>query len=137
VPCNDVSEYISITVDQDDCFKSYVLIKGTCGRGVGLDSLLQERLAGRSVKELLNREVEELLEDGSTGDELLEFLGLKHLLAIRATLQVYAGLASGGLASACTVSGISYEEAESTIDAVIDVDLLTSEIEACGGCGGG
>lgn len=137
MPCGDVSEYISITVDQNDRLKSYRLTKGTCGRGVGLDYLLQERLRGRSVEELLAGEVEELLDEDATGEELLEFLGLKHLLAIRATLQVYSGRASGGLAAACTVSGISYDSSESSIDAIINVDLLTSEIEPCGGCGGG
>lgn len=137
MPCNDVGEYIRIAIDDDGCLKSYRLLKGTCGKGVGLDSLLEGHFRGWSVEALLATDPEQLLEVRAVEADPLQFLQIKHLLAIRSALQVYAGVAAGGLGDLCTVTEISFEDGEQVVEALLNHDVDTSEIEACGGCGGG
>jgi len=67
-------------------------------------------------------------------DPLEEFLALKHLFAIQATLEVLTGREPGGPDDACAAAEISYDGSDMIIDARISVELVTEKIKSCGNC---
>ena len=140
MPCSDVTEIIRVVVDADDRLKDYAFSKRTCGRGVGVASLLIEALRGQSVEALLGYDADRFLADHPAGDELEEFLGLKHLFAVQSALEVLTGREPCGPEAPCAAAEVSVDsEGDVVIEAVIRVDLVTEKIKSCGrckGCGG-
>lgn len=136
MPCSDVTEIVQVVVDSDDRLKSYAFSKRTCGQGVGVATLLLDILRGRSVKDILEYKPETLLAEHPVQDELEEFLGLKHLVAVQSALEVLTGQTSGGPQDTCAAAEIGYEDGDVVIDALIRVDLVTERIKSCGGCKG-
>lgn len=134
MPCNDVTELIRVVVDAEDRLKDYRFVKRTCGRGVGVDALLLDMLAGRPVREILEIAPEAFLAGQVFDAPVEEFLRLKHLFALQAALNVLTGHASGGPKDICAVAEVSHEHGETVIDARIAVDLVTDAIRACGNC---
>lgn len=137
MPCESVVELIQIKMDGADRLTEYQFVKKTCGQGVGQNSLLIDVVKGLSVDELLEIDGHQFLHTLSTDDEILEFLQLKHLFAIQATLEVLTGKQPGGRDSACAVADVDYDGNQMIIDAEIDVDIITEQIKACSGCKGG
>ncbi len=137
MPCNSVTELIQVVLDRDERLKNYQFVKKSCGQGVGQNSLLIDLFRGLTVNELLDIETDRFLAIDPTSDEILEFLRLKHLFAVRATLEVFTGLTPGGKGHACAVADVAYDPNETIIDAEIDVDIITEQIAACVGCKGG
>ena len=135
MPCRDVTELIQIVLDDQDRLKSYRFVKRTCGRGVGLDSLLIDVLGGRTIDVILSITPERFLKEFSVQEPIEEFLGLKHLIAIQSALEVLTGRAAGGPNELCAAAEISFEDGETVIRARISVDLVTEEIKSCGSCG--
>lgn len=127
---------MEVVVDADDRLKSYTFSKRTCGRGVGVATLLVDCLAGRTVDEILAYRPEDFLADYPVEDELEEFLGLKHLIAVQSVLEVLTGRASGGRHEACAAAEIAHENGDIVIDARIRVDLVTEKVKSCGNCKG-
>lgn len=134
MPCSDVTELIRIVLDDQDRLKEYRFIKRTCGRGVGVDALLIDVLGGRRVEEILAITPERFIEEHPVAEPIEEFLGLKHLIAVQAALEVLTGRAFGGPNELCAAAEISCGEGETVIDARIAVDLVVEEIRSCGGC---
>lgn len=138
MPCGDITEEIKVVVDKHDRLKSYSLRKKTCGGAVGLESLLLEKLSGSSVDELLWLNEFEFGQDHLPENHVEEFLNLKHLLAIKAVLEVYTGHASGSVGDSCSVASVRYDDDDDVvIEADIDVELITEQIKACAHCGPG
>lgn len=127
---------MQVTLDADDCLKSYWLAKRSCGQGVGAGSLLLDQLAGRSVDALLEADAETYLNEFPVEDELLEFLSLKHFFAIQTVLEVLTGKIAGGKDDPCAAAEIAFENGDMIIDARISVDLMTEKIKGCGACKG-
>jgi hypothetical protein len=135
MPCNDVTEFIEVALDSGDRLKSYALSKTTCGRPVGPASLLIPQLGGRSVDELLAYDAQTFLTAPGRGyGDLEEFLSLKHLFAIQATLKVLTGGGSGGPKDSCAVALVTCENGDVVIRARILVDLITDKIKSCRHC---
>jgi len=135
VPCRDVTERIEVVLDAGDSLRSYHLNKRTCGRAVGVASLLEDPLRGHAARDILACDPGEFLRDHPGADDLEEFLVLKHLFALQAALAVLEGEASGGPRALCAASELACDEAgEVTIRALIRVDLVTERIRSCGGC---
>jgi len=137
MPCESVVELIQLKMDGSDRLTEYQFIKKTCGQGVGQNSLLIDLLKGLSVDELLEIDAHEFSHTLETDDEILEFLQLKHLFAVQATLEVLTGRQPGGAGNACAVADVDYDGNQMIIDAEIDVDIITEQIKACAGCKGG
>lgn len=135
MPCSDVTEMIEVVLDEDERLKEYRLSKRTCGQGVGAESLLIEQLAGRGLDELLDFTAEKYLAEYPVFDQMEEFLSLKHLFAIQGALEVLVGRAPGRKDDAFAASEISFEDEATTIRGLIQIDLVTEKIKACGGCG--
>ncbi|MFH2054470.1 MAG: hypothetical protein ABIJ61_00805 [bacterium] len=138
MPCGNVTEIIEVQLDDRQCLERYEFFKQTCGKDVGRDELLQERLVGLNVSELL--ELNPAILHGETRQEQeagRSFLNFKHLFAIQAALQVWTGISPGGPDSPCAIIGVEYDAESTLLRAQLDVDLVTSNIMACGHCHGG
>ncbi|MBI5095946.1 MAG: hypothetical protein HZB26_26365 [Candidatus Hydrogenedentes bacterium] len=136
MPCSDVTEVIHVALDAEERLTSYHFAKRTCGQAIGAASLLMDQLGGRTVDELLAYDAEHFLADYTIEDEIEEFLSLKHLFAIQSALEVLTGKEPGGPEDPCAAAEISYEDGELTIDAEINLDLVTEKIKSCGNCKG-
>lgn len=136
MPCKDVTELLEVVLDENECLKSYVFSKRSCGQGIGAQSLLIDQLAGRPLNELLFKTAGEFLDEFPIEDSTEEFLSLKHLFAIQGALEVYTGAEPGGVNDAFAASGIEYDVDETHIYGRISVDIVTEKIKSCGGCGG-
>ena len=136
MPCKDVTEVIEVILDEQDRLEGYVFAKRTCGQGVGMESLLLEKLSGKSLEALLGYTAESYLTEFPTFDELEEFLSLKHLFAIQGALEVLTGKEAGLKDDPFAASGIQFDEGQTRISGLIYVDLLTEKIKSCGGCSG-
>jgi hypothetical protein len=137
LPCNDVNEKISVSLDGEDRLRSYRLTKITCGGEVGRDSLLLDRLGGLTTGEIIEIAERRQKRQHDPKDHVEEFLTLKHLNAVSATLRAYTGDAPGGALNACTIVSVNYDSDGTVIEAEIDVDLLTEQVKACAHCGPG
>ena len=137
MPCNSVVELIQIIIDDRDRLKHDQFVKKSCGQGVGNNTLLLDILKGMSIEELLEVDPESFLAVDRTDDEVLEFLRLKHLFAVQATLEVLTGRSTGGKGHPCAVADVAYDGDETIMNAEIDVDVITEQIAACAGCKGG
>lgn len=136
MPCNNVVELIQINLDDQERLRDYQFVKKSCGQGVGNNSLLIDVFRGLNVEELLELDPETFLGVDPTADSILEFLRLKHLFAVKATLEVYTGMAPGAKGHACAVADVAYDGDETVINAEIDVDIITEQIKSCPGCKG-
>jgi len=135
MPCKDVTEMITLAVDEADRLTDYRFIKRTCGQGVGADSLLSEHLCGKTVDEILAIAPETFLETYPVELPIEEFLGLKHLIAVQSALEVLTGKAPGGPGEICAAAEVICEEGCVIIEARILLDLVTERIKSCGNCG--
>jgi len=135
MPCKDVTEMITVAVDDGDRLAGYRFIKRTCGQGVGADGLLQDMLCGHTVDEILAIEPETFLETYPVELPIEEFLGLKHLIAVQSALEVLTGKAPGGPGEICAAAEVVYDAGQVVIEARILLDLVTEKIKSCGNCG--
>lgn len=136
MPCKDVTEIISLQLDQEDRLVSYSLIKGTCSGGVGEVSLLRDIVISRSASDLMDQSVEEILREHSFKNDIEEFLHWKHLVAIQSALAAMVGKESPNRRRVCEVDEILYGPEGISLSGRIRVDILTDEIKACGRCAG-
>jgi len=136
MPCNDITDTIRIRLDSADRLLSYTLNKKTCGGGVGAASLLENRVHGRTVEDLLGLSADDLVPPDSGMEEAEEFLTLKHFFALQIALEVLTGRAPGGVADQCVVARVTQEGDELVFEADLPIDLPTERIRSCGRCKG-
>lgn len=136
MPCNDVTELIRLRIDDEDRLLGYQLIKKTCGRAVGEQSLLAAELAGSTAAQVLAWTGDAFAEKFPTASDEELVLQLKHLFAVQAGLRTLLGLEPGGVSDPIRVASVAYEAGECSIEAEISVDVLTEQIQACGKCKG-
>jgi hypothetical protein len=142
MPCNDVTELLELTLDADDRVRAYSLAKNTCGAPVASRLELTSFIAGRHIDELTDRTLMQIVESAGGGEAappprikfLDEFMLQKQLGALQRALAVYRGAEPGGKDDAFAMASIDFDGLETRIVGLLRVDLLTAEIEACGGC---
>lgn len=135
MPCDDITEKIKLTLNDDNRIESYSFSKKTCGGGIGLESLLLDDIGGQFIEDIINNN--SILSFPAKIDEsnIESYLRLKHLYAIQTVLNVYLGKTSGGVNDSCTIAAIEYDENETVIQAEIKIDLATNRIKLCDHCG--
>ena len=137
MPCGDVGENITIVLDVNGRLRSYKLTKSTCGGAVGVESFLLDKLQNKTVAGILSYDPVFSGNHQRPEDHAEEFVALKHLHAVKSTLEVYTGNAPGAVGDPCTIAGVSYDGDDTIIDAQIDIRLMTERIKACAHCGPG
>jgi hypothetical protein len=135
MPCSDVTEILSLTLDHQDRVVHYSLIKRTCGGAVGNPSLLRKWIENRSAQDVLAATPEDILIAVPTKSSTWEFLTLKHLFAVQSGLQAMMGELSSMPGDLCVVDTIETAPNGIRMIAELKVDVLTEKISACGGCG--
>lgn len=136
MPCQDVTEEITLSLDANDVIRSYQLKKQSCGRAVGEADLLASWAVGQQIDRFLTVDVNAFLDYFAIDDETEEFLHLKHFFALKVAGQVLVGQAPGGPLDSCAVESIVCDSEGMEIQAHLSVDLLTQKIKSCGRCVG-
>ena len=134
MPCEDVTEVLDLVLDAEDRVESFTLQKQTCGAPVGSRLSLLDFVAGRPAGELIDRSLTQVLPDDLSVKFIDEFMLTKQLGALQGAIGVYLGRAAGGLGEAFVFDGIDFDGERTQISGLLRFDILTAEIEACGGC---
>jgi hypothetical protein len=135
MPCDDVSEFVEVELDDLERLVTYRIAKVSCGKAVGGESLLIDALAGFTASDLLSVGSDAFLAERAISNRVEEFLSLKHLFALQGALAAYVGEAPGDKDAPFAVSTIAFSEKGVIIRGQLAVDVVTDKIRACGGCG--
>lgn len=136
MPCSDVTEILRIEIDSSDRLTDYSLTKLTCGGALGKEALLKKWCGGLSTEEILSTSIDSFCTRFPTEDPVVEFVRLKHLLALQKGLRALIGVESSRPDDAISVESIEYSENGVTLSALLKIDAVTDEIRACGRCAG-
>jgi hypothetical protein len=135
MPCEDVTEYVQLTLDAEERIESFSLRKHTCGATVG-DASLLPHVRGLAADKLRDARLADLLGDPQRPRAAEAFLLEKQLVALQAALAVYRGEASGARHSLFAVAEIAASPQGTEISGLLRVDLATEQIRACQHCCG-
>ncbi|MCP4570076.1 MAG: hypothetical protein GY841_21045 [FCB group bacterium] len=135
MPCKNLTESLRLVLDDHEQLLDYKLVKQSCGAAIGGESLLLDYFKGRPFGDILAMNSERFCQM-YTVDKRLQFLFLKHFIALSALLRVYTGHEAGGVKDFCTIADIASDNGRISIEAQIAVDAVTEEIKSCGHCGG-
>ncbi len=136
MPCNDITDYLTLTIGPDDRIVDYSLHKRTCGGAVGEEKLIGPWLFKRTVAQILDTTLDAFHAKLRTRQDLKEYLALKHFLSVQAALAIFVGRETGRVADRCTVEAIEYGPDGVRMAAHLDVKAMTDEIAACKNCCG-
>ena len=135
MPCQDVTEVVRLTVDNDDRVLSYELLKQTCGGAVAGRGLVRDAVKLRTIDDILAITPKDILDVSRHKSTVNEYLLLKHLFAIQATLAAFRGTETAHEPGMLQIESVDYAPGTTHIQARIKLDLLTEKIKACGLCG--
>ena len=134
MPCNDLTEVLRLTLDPDDRVVGYSLSKLSCGGTVAGRSLIRRWVKHRTVSEVMRLSPKQILDDIRAESSIEEYLYLKHLFAIQMALTTFLGRQAGRPSDACVINTVSTSPDGTELLVELRVDLLTSQIKACGLC---
>jgi hypothetical protein len=137
MPCSDVTEILSLTVDSEDRVVHYSLSKLTCGGAVGNPSVLRKWIEGKTANEILETQLHDVLALLPTASTTWELVTLKHLRAVQLGLEALTGQQNAGAENACAIESVEATPNRVRMIALIRVEAKTEQIQACGGCGCG
>jgi len=135
MPCKDVAEILKINLDQDGKLLHYSLSKGTCGGGVGEESLIKRWLVAKPAEDIIDAAAESLIDIYADSRQVESFLLAKHLNAVQRGLAVLLGHEEGAVADPCVVDSINYGPEGIEFVGRIKPSLKPENIKSCGGCG--
>jgi hypothetical protein len=130
MPCDDVTEYLQLTLDADERIAGFSLTKHTCGAAVG-DSALLPQVSSLDPAELLKVRLSDVLDETEQLRAADAFLLEKQLVAIQAAMDVYLGHATGSKGSLFTLDRLASHDGRTEISGLLRVDLATEKIRAC------
>ncbi|MCB9555885.1 MAG: hypothetical protein H6707_07265 [Deltaproteobacteria bacterium] len=133
MPCDDITEYLTVNLDQADRLTDFSLQKNTCGATVGHQQLMPYVL-GKSVDELLSASAEALIADLEDKRRIEHFVLHKQLFAVQAALEVYTGAEAGGIDELFAVERIAYHDEGVRITGLVSVAVVAAKVEACKSC---
>ena len=134
MPCSDVTELLTIELDREERVKSYSLTKRTCGGAMGRDSLILKLIRNRSVSELLALPAHLFYGEIQFSSDLKEMVYLKHYFAVQAGLAAYVGKQAKASRGECTLESVIFGSDGIELTGLVNVDMSTNKISACGGC---
>ncbi len=134
MPCRDVDEILTLTLDRSDRLVDYRLSKRTCGAIVGSERLLLDWLSGASVTEIVALSSVDLDARYRAEDDERAFLYFKHLFALRDGIACVIG-SEDALAVTLESIEVAAEDGSLVARAIVEVELMAERIRSCGGCG--
>jgi hypothetical protein len=135
MPCNDVTEILRLQLDHQDRVTGYSLTKRTCGGIMGKESLLMKWCGSLPATQVRDTTVDQFVAKFPTEDAVIEFVRLKHLLALQKGIAVLVGETSARPDDSIVLESVEYSAEGVELVAHIKVDMVTDEIRACGRCG--
>ncbi|MBI5265858.1 MAG: hypothetical protein HY851_01370 [candidate division Zixibacteria bacterium] len=136
MPCSDVTEILKLQIDAEDRVVGYSLTKRTCGGALGKEALLLKWCGGLPASQVMGTTVDQFLDKYSSDDPAVEFVRLKHLLALKKGVAALTGEIAARPDDSIAVESIDYGPEGVEMVAHIKVDVMTDEIKACGRCAG-
>lgn len=133
MPCQDQTETLWLTLDNQDQLHTFSLQKMSCGKTVGDETLLPY-VQGKSIHELLGGTVADFVPALAMRRQLDEFLFFKQFFSIRAALLVLTGQSSGQREQPFVLEELCVEPSLTSLRGQIAVTLIHEEIQACGSC---
>ncbi len=135
MPCQDITEVLTLELDGEDRLQSYTLLKQTCGGGVGEKSLLATQLQHRPAMDILDTDSDDILANCAVPAESVEaFLHLKHFFAVQGGLAALLGLEPGGPKDICAIDTIEYHADGTSLTALVHIDVVAEKIKRCNNC---
>jgi hypothetical protein len=132
MPCDDIAELIRIEIDSKERLRNFELNKQSCGMAIGVELPSFNNLKGRSIADILEIEIDDFCR--KIDDEIVRFLSLKHLLALKMTIGTFIGQDDGGPEARCRIMEINYDENGVVIEAEIKVGIVDDKIRLCDSC---
>jgi hypothetical protein len=136
MPCADVTEILRLQVDLEDRLVGYSLTKRTCGGALGKEPLLLKWCGGLPARQVMDTTVDQFLDRYSSDDPVVEFVHLKHFIALRKGIAALIGEIAARPDDSIAIESIDYGPDGVDLVAHIKVDIVTKEIKACGRCAG-
>lgn len=133
MPCQDQTEMLELMVNDKDQLQTFRLQKISCGKTVGEETLLPY-VQGKTIDEILQGTLQELVPDLEQQRHLEEFLLFKQFFSIRAALQVLVGQSSGQVNEPFVLEELTTDVVFTSVKGHIAVPLIHEEIRACGSC---
>lgn len=134
MPCTDVTENLKLVLDSEERIIDYELSKRTCGGAVAGRGLIRKWVKHRPVDAVLQLTGQEVLAGSEIKSGTDEYLHLKHLFAIQETLSAFTG-ATDNESELLSILSVDYGPEGASIQARINLEVLTDRIKACGLCG--
>ncbi|MBI4211836.1 MAG: hypothetical protein HY540_04280 [Deltaproteobacteria bacterium] len=134
MPCNDITDLLHLSLNQDDRITAYSLQKRTCGAEVGEYSLLSHWMDNKSIDDILASEPEQVLESKSPKDDTEEFLYLKHFFAVRNCLESFTGKRPSSDKDSVSIDRVDCSDEGVDIQASLKVEALATQVKSCSGC---
>ncbi len=131
MPCNDLTEILKISLDNDSCLIDYSLKKLTCERAVVDSSLILKILKGLSADEILGASIESISPQKPPEDDTERYLQVKHLQAVQSGLEVLMGYREGKPDDKCVIESINHGPDGTELTARIKLGLRTDDIKSC------
>ena len=132
MPCNDITDILTINLDPEDLVTDYTLTKRTCGGKIGDKRLIKKWLVGKDAHLVAKTDHIDFQADIKVNSDLNEYIHLKHFLAVKAGLSVMLGLNSGGVEDHCTIENVTHGPEGIEMTAHINVDAVVENIKSCG-----
>jgi hypothetical protein len=129
MPCKDITDEIEIILDNNDCLNSYKLTKKTCGRQVTSFDEVEQIIVGMHVDKIVDLSIHDLIISNDFGE--LEYLFVKHIVAVQSGLKVMLGHDSGTVEDFCAMVKIEQTETGTAFEANIDGTGLKKAIKSC------
>ena len=129
MPCNDLTEVLRLSFDQDDRVVGYSLSKLSCGETVAGRSLIRKWVKHRTVSAILQLNPKQILDDIRAESSIEEYLHLKHLFAIQMALTTFLGKQAGRPSDACVINTVSNSPDGTELLVELRVDILTNLLE--------
>jgi hypothetical protein len=135
MPCGDVTEILRLQLDPQDRVVGYSLTKRTCGGTMGKESLLMKWCHLLPALQVRDTTIEQFTAKYPTEDAMVEFIRLKHLLALQKGIAALIGDTSARPDDSIALESVECGPQGVEMVAHIKVDMVTDEIRACGKCG--
>ncbi|MFC1475046.1 hypothetical protein ACFLQG_00220 [Candidatus Zixiibacteriota bacterium] len=132
MPCKDITDILEINIDNNDIIKSYSITKRTCGRELLTKPSINSLIVNRSIEEILDFNIGEILIQEKPKTVRKEYLIVKHLVAVQSGLAVMLGKSSGSVEDFCTVVKIEQTEDGTIFECELSGTGLKEEIKSCG-----
>jgi len=133
MPCDDITELVTVRLGANDCLIDFSMEKVTCGGTVGAGMLLPY-VQKRHIDDLLRQYLIDFVPQLLSFDEVTQFLMTKQLFGIQMALKAITGAITGRNSDAFKIDAIEYDTEGTLIRGLLEIDLVVEEIPSCSGC---